>query len=111
MTTFEITCQNFKVCKYTGCDILLFIGISIDYSYVHRETIAYSFQLLKEASARLSSDRIRGELALLKIEKTIGLAPIDPMLPAELKQFHWEDNKPKYIRQQHKLAQRHYRRK
>lgn len=111
MTKFEMTCQNFKVCKYTGCDILRFIGLSIDYANAIGETIAYSFQLLNEASKRLSSDRIRAELALLRIEKVIGLAPTDETLPAELKQFHCVDKKPKYIRQQHKLAQRHYRRK
>lgn len=54
---------------------------------------------------------IETDLELLKMGSLIECASPDTIIINELKQFHWKEKKPKYIRQQHKLAQRHYRRK
>lgn len=54
---------------------------------------------------------IESDLELLKRGSLIEFASADPIIINEVKQFHWKEKKPKYIREQHKLAQRNYRRK
>lgn len=105
MTGIEKTCMNLKVCKFTGCDIIKFLSSSIDYSNAVGESILYAMDLIYHASQRVSSDRMKAELALIKIQRIV-----EEMPPINLS-FGKSEKKPKYIRQQHKLAQRHYRRK
>jgi len=106
VTLFENTCRSLKACKYNGCEIIRFIGVTIEYSIAMRETVEYSVRLLQEVSIRLYSDRMKAEFAFFRIEQIAKeIAPIiqfrEPI----------KEKKPKYIRQQHKLAQRNYRRK
>jgi len=54
---------------------------------------------------------IETDIELLKSASLIECVSPNPVIINEVKQFHWKEKKPKYIRQQHKLAQRHYRRK
>ncbi len=106
MTLFENTCKSLKSCKFTGCDILRFIDLTIQYSIAVRETIEYSVRLLHEVSIRLSYDHVKAEFACFQFDMIAKEAPPILPFPEPLK-----EKKPKYIRQQHKLAQRHYRRK
>lgn len=105
MTGIETTCMNLKVCKFNGCEILRYLSCAIDYSNAVGESILYAMKLIYNASQKVSSDRLNAELALIKIQSIA-----EEMPPINLS-FGKSEKKPKYIRQQHKLAQRHFRRK
>ena len=97
--------MNFKVCKFNGCEIIKLINVSIDYSKAVGESVLYAMDLIYHAGQKVSLDRMKAELALIKIQLLV-----EEMPPINLS-FGKSEKKPKYIRQQHKLAQRHFRRK
>ncbi|MCS4164446.1 hypothetical protein [Sphingobacterium sp. BIGb0116] len=85
----------------TGCQLIRFIEISISSHLEFSELIEAAREFKIKAQQYLPVSK---ELKSL-IDRSKEILSIEPT------EMPLKEKKPKYIRQQHKLAQRHYRRK
>ncbi len=85
----------------TGCQLIQFIEISISSHLEFSELIeaAREFKIKGQRSLPVSKEL---KSLIVKSKEILSFEPIAMAI---------KEKKPKYIRQQHKLAQRHYRRK
>ena len=107
MRRIDLICLSFKSCKYTGCEILKIYSLAIDCCGTCGASILHSLELLQQASFKMSNAMAKNTKALEEIKMNISKS-FNPTFDYETKDFQ---NKTKYIRQQHKLAQRHFKRK
>ncbi|QQT60078.1 hypothetical protein I6I97_12460 [Sphingobacterium multivorum] len=85
----------------TGCQLIQFIEISISSHLEFTELIEAAREFKIKAQQYLPVSKELNSL-IVKSNEILSIKPTE---------MPFKEKKPKYIRQQHKLAQRHYRRK